>query len=222
MIREEWLVILAELQMKTFYGSKLKFISLMTAAFLTITFSLDQTGWAATIIACSGTVEACNGTSGDDIIIGGGSPRNIIHGLGGNDWIVGNGPAADLIFGDDGNDILYGTELNDSLQGGRGNDKYDGWLGNDTIIDLSWFESPFVPNDDVISGNWGDDYIESGFGSDKIQGGPGNDLIYPGGFERDFSLDTTNCGSGTNDRILAYTGDGDTFINCESVTDMDR
>jgi Ca2+-binding RTX toxin-like protein len=97
-----------------------------------------------------------------------------------------------------------------------------GWFGNDTIIDLSWFESPFVANDDVISGNLGDDYIEAGFGSDKIQGGAGNDLIYPGGFERDFSLDTTNCGSGANDRILAYSGDGDTFVNCEAAADMDR
>jgi hypothetical protein len=116
---------LAELQINRFYDSKLKFISLMTAVFITITFSLDQTGWAA-FIACSETVEACNGTSGDDIIIGGSSPRNIIHGLAGNDLIVGNGPAADIIFGDDGNDILYGTELDDNLQGGRGNDKYDG------------------------------------------------------------------------------------------------
>jgi Ca2+-binding RTX toxin-like protein len=193
---------------------------LMTAASLTISFSLEQTTWADTIV-CSGAVLTCNGTSGDDIILGAG-PVNIIHGLGGNDYITGNGPGEDYLYGDDGNDVLYGTERNDYLNGGIGNDNYDGAYGDDTIIDESWAVSPFVSNVDVISGGFGNDYISSGFGVDKIHGGPGDELIYPNGFQRDFSLDIVDCGSGANDRLAINSGDSDTAINCEQVENYDR
>ena len=64
-----------------------------------------------------------------------------------------------------------------------------------------------VNNDDIISGGEGDDFITLGEGLDRIQGGPGNDIILPGGYVRDFSYDTVNCGSGTGDNVRGYSGD---------------
>jgi len=202
------------------FRSNFKLISLMAAASVTMLLSFGQTGWADFIV-CSATTQACNGTAGDDIIWGAGSAINVIHGLGGNDYIIGGTPAPDYLFGDDGNDILFGTEYNDYINGGRGNDKYDGYYGDDTIVEEFWMESPLVSNDDIISGGEGNDYIVGSFGSDRIHSGPGEDLIYPNGYLRDFSLDNTNCGSGTGDRILGYSGDGDTAVSCEQITDFD-
>ena len=206
--------------MKRFFSSKVKLISLITAVSVTFLFSFGQTGWAA-IISCDPNVLICNGTAGDDIIFGSG-PTNVIHGLGGNDKITGNGPGEDYMYGEDGNDVLYGTERNDGLYGGIGNDKYDGAFGDDTIVDESYVESPFVNNDDVISGGYGTEYIDSGYGKDRIHAGPGDELIYPNGSYRDFSADTVDCGSGAGDRIAIYSGDGDTAVNCEQVENYDR
>jgi Ca2+-binding RTX toxin-like protein len=206
--------------MKRFYSSKLRLISLITVVSVTFLFSFGQPGWA-NIIQCDGSVLICNGTPGDDIIFGGGA-SNVIHGLGGNDKITGNGPGADYMFGDDGNDVLYGTERNDGLYGGIGNDKYDGAYGDDTIVDESWVASPFVSNDDFISGGYGTEYIESGYGKDRIHAGPGDELIYPNGSYRDFSADIVDCGFGAGDRIAIYSGDGDTAVNCEEVENYDR
>lgn len=127
-------------------------------------------------------------------------------------------------MGDDGNDRLIGSDGNDGLYGGAGNDYYDGRAGSDTILEGLWVGAGIlVFSNDVISGGEGDDYIDSTLGSDRIHGGPGNDRIYPNGYHRDFSTDYVNCGSDTGDRIFySYSSDGDTTVNCEQITDLDR
>lgn len=47
-------------------------------------------------------------------------------------------------------------------------------------------------------------------------------MILPNGFNRDFSFDSANCGSDAGDRIFIYSGDGDTAINCEIISNFDR
>ena len=203
----------------------LTLVSLMTTVAVTILFSLlDQTGWAS-VIYCP-TSAICNGTNGDDVIIGTSSTYSLIHGLGGNDYIKGSANVPNYLFGDDGNDILIGRNTWDTLEGGRGNDRYDGGSGDDSILEASasgGFAGALVNNDDIISGGEGFDFINSGDGFDRIQGGPGNDIIYPNGYFRDFSYDSVDCGSGTGDKVdVFYSGDPDYAINCEYITDFDR
>jgi Ca2+-binding RTX toxin-like protein len=190
----------------------------------------DQMGWAA-YISCPNSPNLCNGTSGDDFIVGAGFERNYIRGLGGNDVIIVGCFTCEFnnIFGDDGDDILLGARGTDVLSGGRGNDKYDGFLGNDIIVEdtaYSYLEQgvgTLVNNSDIIIGGEGDDSITAGEGSDRIQGGPGNDVILPNGYRSDFSYDIINCGSGSGDRVItSYSGDPDFATNCEFVQDHDR
>lgn len=209
--------------MKRFFTSNLKHISLMLAVAATaIFFHLDQTGWAD-VIQCPETTAVCNGTLGDDKILGPYTVQGYIHGLGGNDYIIGYGSAirGNFIFGDNGSDILIGGRGNDGLYGGRGNDYYDGNSGDDSIVDNYYQEGPLVKNDDIISGEEGNDFIESGEGADKIHGGPGNDLIFPDGAYRDFSSDSVNCGS-DSDTVYFNSGDDVIASNCEDVYNYDR
>lgn len=207
--------------MSVFLRENLKQISLMSAVGITILFlHLDQTSWAA-FIYCPATTGTCNGTTGDDVMIGAWGAAFIFHGLAGNDYIVAHGFADknSYIYGDDGNDILIGGAGNDGLYGGQGNDRYDGSYGSDTIVE-DWGQ--LVSSDDVISGDEGDDFIISGEGLDKIYGGPGNDRIYANPYvHRDFSFDSVNCGSDT-DEVEFYSGDGEVVSNCESAKDHDR
>lgn len=209
--------------MKRFYSS-LKLVSLITVVGVTFLFSFGQTGWAAvTVIHCNVTVQQCNGTAGDDMIFGADNIISIIHGFEGNDYIISsatNPTNPDILWGDDGDDTLVGTFFNDYLNGGSGNDKYDGYFGNDTIVEFITAQGLLVSNDDVISGGQGNDYIDSGQGSDRINSGQGNDFIRPNGSWRDFSIDTVNCGSGTDIVQNMHSAD-DTAINCESVGDND-
>ena len=195
----------------------------MTGAAVILLFSLDQPSWAD-VIYCPTPPATCYGTARDDLIYGG-SYRgpNIIYGMAGDDyiWTVGTQPV--IIHGGDGNDRLIGSSGNDELFGGAGNDYYDGLYGSDVIEEGVSAGGILVFSNDVISGGEGDDWIDSGLGSDRIQGGPGNDQIYPNGWHRDFSFDIVNCGSDTGDRIFnSYSGDGDTTVNCEQITDFDR
>jgi Ca2+-binding RTX toxin-like protein len=195
--------------------------SLITGAAVILLFSLDQTSWAA-LIFCPHNVVECNGTPNDDMILA--HPNgNIIHGLGGNDYIISFGlPELSFMYGDDGNDRLIGSDANDGLYGGPGNDYYDGGFGSDSIVEIDPRLGILVFSDDVISGGQGDDFIFSALGSDRIHGGPGNDIIRPDGYHRDFSFDTLDCGSGTGDQVYYNSGDGDTTVNCEQITDFDR
>lgn len=208
--------------MNTYNISKLKLISLVTGAAVILLFSLDQPSWAE-LIVCPSPPAPCVGTAGDDIILGEG---NTIYGMAGDDYILSSGTSPNYIYGENGNDRLIGSHGNDALFGGAGNDYYDGGLGSDVIAEDLWVggaPGTLVFSNDVISGAEGDDYIISGLGSDRIHGGPGNDIIYPNGYHRDFSFDIINCGSGTGDQILSsYSGDSDTTVNCEQITDFDR
>ena len=212
-----------KLQMKRFFISNLKHISIISAVAVTILiFHLDQTGWAA-VIQCPETTAVCNGTPGDDEILGPYTVQGYIHGLGGNDYIIGYGSATsgNFIFGDNGSDILIGGRGNDGLYGGRGNDYYDGNSGDDSILDDYYKEGPLAKNDDIISGEEGNDFIQSGEGADKIHGGPGNDFIYPDGAYRDFSSDSVNCGS-DSDTVYFNSADDVVASNCEDIYDSDR
>jgi Ca2+-binding RTX toxin-like protein len=197
-------------------------ISLITGVAGILLFSLDQPSWAELIFCQLPPAPVCEGTSGDGVIVG--QSGNIIFGKAGDDYIETHGSSASYIYGDDGNDRLIGSYGNDGLYGGAGNDYYDGGHGSDSIAESLWVRAgTLVFSNDVISGGEGDDYIDSRLGSDRIHGGPGNDRIYPNGYDRDFSFDIVNCGSDTGDRVLyLYSGDGDTTVNCEFVTDLDR
>lgn len=192
----------------------------MTGAAVILLFSVDQSSWADIIFCQPPTPGQCNGTPRDDIIYGW---EHVIFGRAGNDYIQTAGSDPNYIFGGDGNDRLLGSSGNDGLYGGAGIDYYDGGGGSDTILEEVLGEATLVFSNDVISGGEGDDWIDPALGSDRIHGGPGNDQIYPNGYYRDFSFDTVNCGAGTGDRIFnSYSGDGDTIVNCEQITDFDR
>jgi Ca2+-binding RTX toxin-like protein len=102
--------------------------------------------------------EKCEGTDGDDTIIGtdvddeieGGNGNDVIFGMGGNDEIEGG----------NGNDTIDGGEDNDTLEGGNGTDTLNGGLG-----------------DDEFDGGNGPDTITCGDGFDEGEGGRGPDEI---------------------------------------------
>jgi Ca2+-binding RTX toxin-like protein len=77
--------------------------------------------------------QPCQGTPGDDVIVGT-RGADVIRGGGGNDRIVGRG-GDDLLCGEDGNDVLVGGPGHDTLDGGRGADRFDGGSGDDRCID---------------------------------------------------------------------------------------
>jgi Ca2+-binding RTX toxin-like protein len=209
--------------MKRFYSLKVKLIILLAVVSVTLSFSIKQTSWAE-LINCPSTVNLCNGTSADDIIFGNqGFNGQIIQGLGGNDWIQAASNTL-AIVGGEGNDTLLGNFGNDQINGGPGSDKMDGGPGDDVIQDFVNTETVLVNNNDIISGGEGNDNIQAGVGADRIHGGPGNDVIFPDfGLGRDFSVDIVNCGADTQDRIFFFhSADGDTNVNCEFVTDVDR
>jgi Ca2+-binding RTX toxin-like protein len=173
------------------------------------------------LITCDPNILACNGTSGDDIILANTGTGNIIHGLAGNDYIQSD--VVSVIFGDEGNDVLIGSNDNDVLNGGTGGDAYDGKAGSDTILEQdARVVGHLVFNNDVISGGAGDDYISSGYGSDRIFSGPDDDRIIPNGSVRDFNQDRVDCGAGVGDQVFIYSNDFDIALNCETVTDFDQ
>lgn len=68
------------------FGPYLRPILILSTLSVTILFSIiGQTSWAA-VIQCATNGTMCNGTSGDDLMVGG----NLVHGLGGNDYIIGS------------------------------------------------------------------------------------------------------------------------------------
>src|SRR5262249_21212091 len=75
--------------------------------------------------------QLCQGTSGDDTIIGT-AANDVIVGLGGNDTIMG-GNGDDVIYAGGGNDLVSGGSGQDSLFGGSGNDTLRGENGEDAL-----------------------------------------------------------------------------------------
>ena len=117
------------------------------------------------------------GSTGDDLIIGGGS-SNRIYGGTGNDRINA-GFSRDTVYGEEGADTIDGGQGNDFLSGGLDNDRITGGLGidrmfgdegRDTFIasnDLPEVrEFPFAPFNPVERQSTFD-FIDGGAGRDR-------------------------------------------------------
>jgi Ca2+-binding RTX toxin-like protein len=85
------------------------------------------------IIALSVPLSYFEGSSENDILIGGGGTHDYIFGNAGDDTLMGL-RFRDQIFGGDGNDILNGGKGIDNLLGGLGNDILIGGRGKDKFI----------------------------------------------------------------------------------------
>jgi len=144
------------------------------------------------------------GTSGDDLLIGGGG-NDVLNGRAGNDTLRGM-DGTDTLIGGDGNDVIeggatpadlrdviYGGNGNDQIDGGYGNDELRGDNGNDTITGASGVDTIIGgAGDDVLTGQtWSDvilggdgfDFINGGFGHDRVNGGADADQFYHLGVE---------------------------------------
>jgi Ca2+-binding RTX toxin-like protein len=100
-------------------------------------------------------VKTAYGTSGDDVIDGGGW---MMGGLG-NDVLIGNA-FYDTLVGSIGNDTLRGAAGNDTLAGGDGFDELEGGEG-----------------DDLLDGEGEHDVLVGGAGADTLKGGDGFDTV---------------------------------------------
>ena len=135
----------------------------------------------------------CDGTNGDDIIIG--SPvGDTIRGFEGNDKIQGNGNP-DVVFGGPGNDII---------SGGEGTDTLFGEDGNDVLLSDSGTNVVFGGGGASLYGGKGDDTLLGGSDNDVLTGGPGHDYF--------------DCNEGW-DVVTDYDSKEDTNNNnCEKLT----
>jgi Ca2+-binding RTX toxin-like protein len=115
---------------------------------------------------------ACDGTSGDDILLGTNGP-DFCRGFGGDD-IIRTFLAEDVANGGSGDDTIRLGGANDVGRGGTGNDLVTGGKTNDTIR--------LGAGDDIGKGDGG---------SDAIFCGPGNDVASGGSGHRDFA--SGNC-----------------------------
>ncbi|MDX1486081.1 MAG: Ig-like domain-containing protein, partial [Alphaproteobacteria bacterium] len=126
---------------------------------------------SAAVVVYVGTADA-EGTSGDDVLVGGNSD-DVIFGHGGNDDIHGgNGNGTDILFGGDGNDVIDGGNRDDQLFGGAGADTLIGGSGADTLDGGS--------GADVLNGGSGADMLNGGAGADMLNGGSGADTLNGG------------------------------------------
>ena len=136
--------------------------------------------------------QPCQGTDGDDVIVG--TPAgDVIHGGGGNDRILG-GSGDDLLCGEEGDDVLKGGRGNDTLVGGPGNDTLDGGAGDDVLFGGDDDDRLIggAGNDD-LDGGLGNDRLQAGRGADTLRGGDGVDAL-DGGTATDFCADTDQPG----------------------------
>ncbi|KZR77102.1 calcium-binding protein [Prochlorococcus marinus] len=146
------------------------------------------------------TADTINGTSNDDIIIGGDQGKGVagdyIYGFGGSDTLSG-GSGIDYIFGGGGADAIYGqtsTNTNDRstnyLFGGEGNDYISSGKKNDVLRGDGNQQGQEVPSNagkdelyggnghDLITGGDGNDFLHGGQGDDYLDGGQGADIIF--------------------------------------------
>jgi Ca2+-binding RTX toxin-like protein len=187
-------------------------------------------GRSATIVSNAGTI---NGTSGNDVIVGG-SGINFINGRGGNDRICSRANE-ETIRGGGGNDKLDGGRDNDAINGGRGRDRVafasesfvnidlrTGFAINSSDDTISSIENVTgTVGHDTIRGDREDNGLDGGEGRDQITGRGGHDRI-SGGRAAD-----TLVGSGGRDRLNGGpgpdTGNGgpgnDTCQEIEKPTD---
>ena len=125
--------------------------------------------------------------AGDDLFVDGGAGRDIIFGEEGDDTLKG-GTGVDLLIGGAGGDILLGEEGNDALLGGllsdlagRGMD-VDGVftaLRGKFLVGLDPRTVLIVTNTSE-TGSDGSDVLKGGTGNDLAVGDHGSDFIYGG------------------------------------------
>jgi Ca2+-binding RTX toxin-like protein len=132
--------------------------------------------------------QPCEGTTGDDLIVGT-RDADVIKGGGGRDRIRG-GDGDDLLCGDEGDDDLTGSSDDDTLAGGAGDDDLNGGGGFDTLIggddddDLTG-----GGDDDELDGGPGDDTLRGGGDVDSLRGGIGEDRLDGGASAADVCRD---------------------------------
>jgi Ca2+-binding RTX toxin-like protein len=114
--------------------------------------------------------QPCQGTDGDDVIVGT-AAADVIRGGGGRDRIRA-GAGDDLVCGEEGDDTLSGASGNDTLVGGPGADRLNGGGGNDTLLGGD--------DADDLKGGSGDDDLDGGAGDDRVRGGGGIDTLRGG------------------------------------------
>ncbi|MEX2237780.1 MAG: hypothetical protein WEB00_09625 [Dehalococcoidia bacterium] len=184
--------------------------------------------------------ETLTGTSGVDVIVGGGG-NDTINGLGGDDVICG-GDGRDTITGGPGDDIIDGGTGSDtsafpgaavtvnlaagtaqagvsldqlfSVENARGSNSSDTLIGNGA--------------GNKLEGLGGNDILRGGGGSDNLLGGPGKDTLEGGN-----GADTLNGGTGadtasypgasalTIDLLDGSNNKGDTLSGIENVRGSD-
>ena len=131
------------------------------------------------VIDAGGGDDRVRGIAADDAIFGG-SGRDRIFGEAGNDIILGEA-GNDILFGNDGDDLIYGGADNDRIIGGDGVDTLNGGTGNDGILGGAGNDIIFgEAGNDFISGGADDDIIYGDGGNDKLDGGSGADIIFGG------------------------------------------
>jgi Ca2+-binding RTX toxin-like protein len=113
-------------------------------------------------------VDTIRGTSGDDVIVGGGDSNggdsgDTIYGLGGNDRICASDDAATtLLYGGRGNDRIQASGV---MYGGPGDD----------ILSDPWVDDPLTPG---LFGGPGDDVLRSRTSDVNLfVPGPGDDIV---------------------------------------------
>jgi Ca2+-binding RTX toxin-like protein len=115
-----------------------------------------------------------NGSSGDDVLVGGsavdtlkgGGNRDTLRGGGGSDRLEGEngddelegGPGDDVALGGEGDDRLFGLAPGSGAAAADGDDRLDGGDGND-----------------IVDGDAGDDVLVGGRGRDSLDGAAGTD-----------------------------------------------
>ena len=107
------------------------------------------------------------GAGPDNVLVLGGTGRNVIYGQGGGDLIYA-GEGDDLIYGGDGHDRIYAYGGDDTTLGNSGGDAIYGGTGDDVIFGNSGV--------DYIEGNGGRDVLSGGSGADTVLSNPKNDI----------------------------------------------
>jgi Ca2+-binding RTX toxin-like protein len=151
-----------------------EFLGILTIVGITVL--TQNLAWAASI-SCVGSIGFCLGTTGDDIINGGGAGE-IIDGLTGNDIInagggdddVCGGGGDDKIHGGNGNDRLIGDALLCKTTGDPGSDKITGGPGNDILTHNHAWETGPDGHKDFVDCGPGDDtvYVNTSVDQDQV------------------------------------------------------
>lgn len=136
--------------------------------------------------------QLCQGTDGDDVILGT-RDDDVIKGGGGRDRIRG-AAGSDVLCGEDGDDSVQGSAGDDTIVGGEGDDRLKGDGGADTLFGSEGDDDLIGGGDgDDLDGGSGDDVVRGGADEDVLRGGAGRDRI-DGGSSTDTCSDADQSG----------------------------